>query len=126
MPNAGKCVLIVDDIAEQRDIYATLLRLHGYEVLEAENGERAVEIAFESRPHAIVMDVVLPDLDGWMATRQIHADPRTAGTPVIVITAREVDADRDQSEEAGACAYIVKPCNPNQILAEVQRVTSVH
>jgi CheY-like chemotaxis protein len=125
MSNAGKRVLIVDDLAEQRDIYATLLRLHGYDVLEAEDGERAVQMAFEARPHAIVMDVVLPVLDGWTATRQILADPRTMGTPVIVLTAREVDADRERSEEAGACAYIVKPCDPNLILTEVQRVTGV-
>jgi CheY-like chemotaxis protein len=125
MSNAGKRILIVDDLAEQRDIYATLLRLHGYDVLEAEDGERAIEIALEARPHAIVMDVVLPVLDGWTATRQIQADPRTTGTPVIVLTAREVDADREGSEEAGACAYIVKPCDPNRILTEVQRVTGV-
>lgn len=118
---ARKRVLIVDDMAEQRDIYATLLRMHGYDVLEAENGERAVEIAAEKRPHVIVMDVLLPGVDGWGATRQILADPNTADVPVIVLTARELKEGRENSEDAGACAYVLKPCDPNQILDHVRR-----
>lgn len=114
-------VLIVDDLPEQRDIYATLLRSHGFQVLEAEDGVRAVEVAFAARPHVIVMDVVLPQQDGWMATRQLQADPRTAEIPVIVITARETLEGRETSEDAGAIAYLLKPCDPNQILEEVRR-----
>jgi two-component system, cell cycle response regulator DivK len=119
----GKRVLIVDDLPEQRDIYATLLRLHGFDVLEAEDGKAAVEIAVGAPPDAIVMDVMLPVLDGWTATRQIRADPRTAQVPVIVLTARGMEADRKESADAGASAFILKPCNPNDILREVRRLT---
>jgi two-component system, cell cycle response regulator DivK len=119
----GKRVLIVDDLPEQRDIYATLLRLRGFDVLEAEDGAAAVEIALGTPPDAIVMDVMLPVLDGWEATRRIREDPRTAEVPVIVLTARGMEADREKSADAGASAFILKPCNPNDILREVRRLT---
>jgi two-component system, cell cycle response regulator DivK len=119
----GKRVLIVDDLPEQRDIYATLLRLHGFDVLEAEDGAAAVEIAVGTPPDAIVMDVMLPVLDGWAATRRIRADPRTAEVPVIVLTARGMEADREKSADAGASAFIQKPCDPRDILREVRRLT---
>jgi len=115
-----KCVLIVDDIPEQREIYSVLLRFHGYEVLEARDGQEALAAAVEARPDVIIMDVVLPVLDGWTATEHLKAAPETSSTPVIVLTANALDADRERSRAAGADAYLTKPCDPNQVLHEIR------
>ncbi len=118
-----KIVLVVDDLPEQRDIYCTLLRLHGFDVLEAADGEQAVSLALVARPHVILMDVVLPVLDGWEATRRLKADPGTAAIPIIVLTARATVADRETTRAAGADTYLSKPCEPRTVLQEVQRYT---
>jgi two-component system, cell cycle response regulator DivK len=117
-----KRVLIVDDIPEQRDIYSALLRFHGYEVLEAEDGRQALTAVGAARPDVIIMDVVLPHLDGWATTRHLKADPETSATPVIVLTANAQERDRDLSCEAGADAHLTKPCDPNDVLREIQRL----
>jgi two-component system, cell cycle response regulator DivK len=116
-----KRVLIVDDIPEQRDIYCTLLRFHGYEVMEAENGEEALAVAGTELPDLIVMDVMLPLLDGWSATERLKADPRTADLPVIILTSRAFEPDQERSALAGADAYLSKPCDPGKLLREIQR-----
>lgn len=117
-----KRVLIVDDIPEQRDIYSALLRFHGYEVLEARDGREAIATAGEARPDVIVMDVVLPHLDGWAATEHLKADSGTSEMPVIVLTANARDTDRERSCAAGADVHLSKPCDPNQVLHEIQRL----
>jgi two-component system, cell cycle response regulator DivK len=117
-----KRVLIVDDIEEQRDIYATLLGFHGYHVLEAEDGESAVALATRDRPDVILMDVMLPGLDGWKATERLKSDPRTSMLPVIILTSRALSADVEKSSAAGADVYLSKPCDPRRILQEIQRL----
>jgi two-component system, cell cycle response regulator DivK len=116
-----KRVLIVDDIPEQRDIYCTLLRFHGYDVIEAENGEEALAVAGAELPDVIVMDVMLPRLDGWQATERLKADPRTADLPVIILTSRAFKPDQERSALVGADAYLSKPCDPSNLLREVRR-----
>lgn len=115
-------VLIVDDIAEQRDIYSALLSFHGYTVLEAGDGAEALRLAKEHRPDVVVMDVMLPVLDGWKATERLKADPLTAGIPVIVLTARALEADQQESLSAGADCYLSKPCDPREVLKAIQSV----
>ena len=113
-------VLIVDDDTQHRDISATILRHHGYTIIEAADGERAVQLALEQRPSVILMDVRLPILNGWAATERLKRDPRTAGIPIIIFTAHALEEDRLESASSGADSYLAKPCEPLRILAEVR------
>lgn len=114
-------VLVIDDDIHHRDIIVTILRHHGYELLEADNGERGVQLALEQQPRVILMDVQLPVLDGWAATERLKRDDRTAAIPIIIYTAHALEQDRLKSASAGADSYLAKPCDPRHILAEVQR-----
>lgn len=114
-------VLIVDDDPSHRDISGTVLRHHGYRVLEADDGERAIQLALDEHPSVILMDVRLPILDGWKATERLKRDPRTAHIPVIVFTAQAMEQDRCRADEVGADSYLSKPCAPKRIVAEIRR-----
>jgi two-component system, cell cycle response regulator DivK len=117
-----KRALVVDDDAEQRDIYVTILRFHGYEILEAADGETAVQYALRERPHVVLMDAVLPGVDGWEATGRLKATPETAAIPVIMITAHALEADRARGAAVGVDRFLAKPCVPDEMLEEVRRL----
>src|SRR5690606_33686061 len=114
-------VLLVEDHPDNRGIYRTILEHGGLKVLEAEDGETGVRLARERRPDIILMDVSLPMMDGWEATRILKSDPDTAGIPVIAVTAHALQGDRERAEEAGCDGYIAKPAPPREVLLEVQR-----
>lgn len=116
-----KTVLLVDDDEDSRTICITILAHHGFRVLEAADGQEGVRIALEERPDVILMDVTLPVLDGWAATARLKGEPATASIPVIMLTARALDADRAQGREAGCDSYLTKPCTPSQVLEEVRK-----
>jgi two-component system, cell cycle response regulator DivK len=118
---APKTVLVVDDLEEQRDISATLLRHHGYRVLEASGGEEAIRIAHEQQPGVILLDMMMTVLDGWEVADRLRQDPRTADIPIIALTVRHTEEDQERAREAGADSYLVKPCYPADVLSEVQR-----
>lgn len=119
-----KIVLLVEDNADSRRVYATILRHHGYSVIEAADGRTGVRLAGESRPHAILMDISLPILDGWRATELIKSDPLTASIPVIVLTAHAGNQERERAEALGCTGYLTKPCNPSRVLTELNRVVA--
>jgi two-component system cell cycle response regulator DivK len=115
-------VLIVDDVADARLIYAAFFESRGYGALTAPDGYGAIRRAIEDRPDVIVMDYSLPGLNGAEATRRLKADPRTRDIPVIVLTAhfdRAIDAG---SLEAGADAFLTKPCLPDELEEHVRRL----
>ncbi len=114
-------VLLVEDHPDNRGIYRTILEHGGLDVLEAEDGEAGVRIARERRPDLILMDVSLPLLDGWKATRILKDDPGTAHIPIIALTAHALHGDRERAEEAGCDGYIAKPAPPRDVLEEVKR-----
>jgi len=118
----AKCVLVVDDDEDHRDICVTILQHHRYEVTEAANGEEALRMVGDHQPDLILMDAMLPLLDGWAATARLKGSPETSHIPVIIITARAMGLDRDRSFESGADSYIAKPCDPTQIVEEVRRL----
>lgn len=120
-PVEARLVLIVEDEPDALDICSTLLRHHGYRVLAASTGEEGVALAREHRPDAIVMDVMLPGADGWTTTTRLKASADTAEIPVIVLTVRAMEPDREKSFEAGADSYVAKPVDPRHLLQEVQR-----
>ena len=117
----AKVVLIVDDEPDAADIGSTLLRHHGYEVLVATSGEEALMIAKQRCPDLIVMDVMLPGVDGWTTTARLKGSTETAGIPVLVTTVRATRPDRETSFEAGADSHLVKPVEPSRLLEEVVR-----
>ncbi len=114
-------VLLVEDHPDNRGIYRTILEHSGLRVIEAEDGETGVRLAQQQRPDLILMDVSLPLLDGWQATRILKDDPETAHIPIIALTAHALQGDRERAVEAGCDGYIAKPAPPRDVLAEVRR-----
>ena len=114
-------VLVVDDYLEAREICAEYLGFHGYGVVTAEDGVEALEKAFDVLPDVILMDLSLPELDGWAATRRLKADPRTSGIPIVALTGHALSAERERALEAGCDDVITKPVVPKDLLAEVKR-----
>lgn len=115
-----KQVLVVDDDLDHRSICTTILRHQGYDVLEAGDGEEAIRVAREQLPDVIVMDGMLPTLDGWAATERLKGAPETEHIPVIMLTARALTQDRERSWGAGVDRYLAKPCEPLRIAEEVR------
>lgn len=112
-------VLIVDDFADNREMYGQFLEFSGFRVAEAQNGHEALEKAFALRPDLIVMDLSLPGLDGWEATRRLKADDRTRATPVIALTGHALAGHSKGAMDAGCDAFITKPCLPERLLEEI-------
>lgn len=118
---AQKTVLVVEDDPQQRDIVVTFLRHHGYAVLEAADGAAGVSAASQHRPDLVIMDARLPVMDGWAATQRLKADPVVRAIPVVLLTAAALEEDRERSSRAGCDAYLTKPCDPRDVLAEVRQ-----
>ena len=120
-PQRSPLVLVVYDYLEAREICAEYLGFHGYRVVTAEDGLQALERAFEVLPDVILMDLSLPELDGWAATRRLKADPRTRGIPIVALTGHALSAERERALAAGCDDVITKPVVPRELLAEVER-----
>jgi two-component system, cell cycle response regulator DivK len=116
-----KTVLLVEDSDDTREIYTTILRHHGYRVVEASTGPDGITTAKSELPDVIVMNVGLPGIDGLSATHMLKQDSATAGIPIIACTAFVVEDGGDTAEQAGCDSYLEKPCDPTRVLAEVQR-----
>ncbi|HYD53722.1 MAG TPA: response regulator [Gemmatimonadaceae bacterium] len=114
-------VLLVEDNEDNLTIYATILTHAGYRVIEAKDGEAALAAAREHRPEMILMDVSIPKIDGWEATRLLKADPRTSGIPIVALTAHALESDRLMAQQVGCDGYIPKPAEPRLVLEEVRR-----
>jgi CheY-like chemotaxis protein len=119
--NSPNSVLLVEDNEDNRIIYATALRYAGYAVFEAITGTDGVAQARSNRPELILMDISVPELDGWEATAIIKADPATKHIPVIAVTAHALPGDEERSLQAGCDGYLAKPISPAALIAEVDR-----
>ena len=115
-------ILAVDDHEDNRRILRDLLTTAGYEVLESVTGGDAVAQAEAHRPDLILMDIQLPDLDGYEATRRIKAIPALRSTPVIVVTSYALSGDEQKAFAAGADGYVSKPFSPRALLAKVREL----
>jgi CheY-like chemotaxis protein len=113
-------VLLVEDNEESRDGLSRHLRRRGYEVLTAADGRQAVELARAEAPDLILMDMSLPVLDGWEATRRLKAEEGTRGIPVIALTAHAMAGDREKAHEAGCDDYDTKPVEFARLLGKIQ------
>lgn len=117
---AGQTVLIVEDNHDNRAIYTMMLEHAGYVVVGAGDGEEGVERAKELQPALILMDVSLPKMDGYTATRMLKADANTAAIPVIALTAHALAGEELKARAAGCNGYLPKPVEPKRVLQEVQ------
>ena len=113
-------IMLVDDYVDNREVYAHYLRYKGYRVEEAEDGHQALEKASRYLPDLIVMDLALPGLDGWEATRRLKSDPQTSGIPVIALTGHAMDGQSERARAAGCDAFVVKPCEPSDLEARIR------
>lgn len=117
----GQTVLLVEDNEDNRIIYSTVLRHLGYEVVEALDGTRAIELARSVKPDIILMDISIPEIDGWEATRILKQDPVTKEIPIIALTAHALADDRERATAMGFTSYLAKPVEPRAVVAEVRR-----
>ncbi|MEW5928581.1 MAG: response regulator [Gemmatimonadota bacterium] len=121
MSDSSKTVLLVEDNEDNRTVYRTILEHFGYEVIEARNGEDGVRMAREDRPDLILMDISIPLIDGWEATKILKGDPETSTIPIIALTAHALATDRAKAQEVGCDGYLAKPCEPRRVVAEVEK-----
>lgn len=115
-------VLIVDDFEDNRAMYAEFLRYSGLEVIEAKDGAEAVELTRTEMPDLVVMDLSLPVIDGWEATRRIKHDPRTRDIPIVALTGHALEGHSQGAREAGCEGFLAKPCLPEKLLETVNGI----
>lgn len=118
----GPLVLVVEDYFDAREMYVEYLSYSGFRVAEAKNGLEALEQAFALGPDIILMDLSLPEMDGWEATRRLKADPRTRTIPVVALTGHALAGFSEGARRAGCDAFVTKPCLPETLVAEVRRL----
>ena len=114
-------ILIVEDVEYNRDLLVQLLE-DDYEILTAADGAAGIELAARGRPDLILMDLSLPVVDGWEATRRLKARPETGAIPVIALTAHAMQGDEDKARACGCDDYLTKPIDEDQLFATLARL----
>lgn len=115
-------ILVADDEEDLRELVAYRLTRSGYNVIGAEDGQEAFELAAERTPDLMILDVMMPKLDGYELTRRVRAEAALRSIPVILLTARSQESDIDRGFEVGADDYLKKPFNPDELVARVRAV----
>ncbi len=118
-----KRVLLVEDNEMNRDMLRRRLERRGYEVLLAGDGREALQVAGSELPDVVLMDMSLPEIDGWQATRELKGDPATGTIPVIALTAHAMAGDREKALAAGCDAYETKPVELTRLIAKMEELT---
>jgi two-component system cell cycle response regulator DivK len=119
-----KTVLIVEDVEYNRDLLVQLLE-EEYEILTAADGATGIEMATRHRPDLILMDLSLPEVDGWEATRRLKARPETAAIPVIALTAHAMQGDEERARACGCDDYLTKPIDEDRLFETLARFLGV-
>ena len=112
-------ILIVDDSPTEMYKLTAMLEKHSHQVLKAENGADGVALARQEKPDVVLMDIVMPGLNGFQATRQLSKDPETSAIPVIIVTTKDQETDKVWGMRQGARDYIVKPVDPTELMAKI-------
>jgi DNA-binding response OmpR family regulator len=120
MRGGGERVLLVDDEAPMRAVCRLNLELEGFDVLEAEEGREALALASRERPDLVLLDVMMPSMDGFDVARRLQSDPATRTIPVVFMTALAASDDRRRGFDAGGVGYVVKPFDPVHLGATVR------
>ena len=115
-------VLVVEDYPDAREMYAAYLQFSGFDVAEATNGLEAIEKAQQLLPDIILMDLALPRLDGWEATRRLKKDVQTRDIPIVALTGHALPGHAEGAQQAGCDAFVTKPCLPDALVAEIKRL----
>jgi two-component system cell cycle response regulator DivK len=116
----SKRILVIEDTEDNRQIIRDLLTSFDYELVEAVDGAEGVAMAQAHQPDLILMDIQLPVMDGYEATRQIRAIPELAAVPIVAVTSYALSGDEAKAREAGCDGYIAKPFSPRQLLAKIR------
>lgn len=114
-------ILLVEDNHDNRELMKFLLERAGYEVLTGKDGREAIETAHRELPNLVLMDLSLPEIDGWTAARLLKSDPKTAQIPLLAITAHTLPGDRKHAMESGFDGYISKPINVKLFSEEIEK-----
>jgi two-component system cell cycle response regulator DivK len=117
----SKRILVVEDQEDNRRIVRDLLTSTDYEVIEAEDGAQALAAVAKQRPDLILMDIQLPVMDGYEATRRIKSDPSLSSIPIIAVTSYALSGDEEKARAAGCDDFVPKPYSPRQLLAKVRQ-----
>ncbi len=117
----SKRILVVEDQLDNRQIIRDMLAPTDYEITEAEDGQQALEAIAKQRPDLILMDIQLPIIDGYTATRQIKADPAMRSIPIIAVTSYALSGEEKEARAAGCDDCVSKPYSPHQLLAKIRR-----
>ena len=120
--NGRRTILVADDEEDLRELVTYRLTRSGYKVIGAGDGLQALELAAERTPDLMVLDVMMPKLDGYELTRRVRAEAALRSIPVILLTARSQESDIDRGFEVGADDYLKKPFNPDELVARVRAV----
>lgn len=115
-------ILVVDDEINITQILEFSIGSEGYQVITASNGEEAIDVARKEQPNLIILDIMMPKIDGYEACRILKANPLTKNIPVILLTAKGRDIDKRLGYEVGATDYIIKPFSPTQLIGRIQEL----
>ena len=113
-------ILVVEDQEDNRTILRDLLSMAGYELIEATDGAEGIKLAQKEKPDLILMDIQLPIIDGYEATRRIKSDAALKSTPIIAVTSYALSGDEAKARAAGCDGYVTKPFSPRELLAKVR------
>jgi twitching motility two-component system response regulator PilH len=113
-------ILIIDDSPTERHFFTSILSKNGYQTSVAETGEQGIEMAINGQPDLILMDVVMPGMNGFQATRYLSKSPETAGIPVVIVTTKNEQTDRVWATRQGASAYLTKPVDSKTLIESVK------
>lgn len=119
---ATSSVLVVDDVEDNRELYASYFTYAGFRVDQAADGEEALSKIARDQPDLVIMDLSMPRMDGWEATRLIKSNPRTKAIIVVVVSGFATRTDLDRARAAGADDVCTKPCSPKDLLARVEKL----
>lgn len=117
----AKRILLVEDNEDNLAVYRAILEYAGYQVLEARDGEAGVDQARYGNPDLILMDISIPKIDGFEATRILKSDPATRNIPIVALTAHAMDEDRELARDVGCDGFLAKPVEPRRVVREVER-----
>ena len=113
-------ILIIDDSPTELHVFKTLLERHGFDVITAEDAEEGIDRAQREQPQLILMDVIMPGMNGFQATRLLHRDPATADIPVVIISTKGAETDRVWGLRQGAVDYLTKPVKDSRLLKTIK------
>jgi CheY-like chemotaxis protein len=122
----GKVILIVEDDPKSMTLTKDLLKISGYETIQAIDGKQGVELAKAAKPDLILMDIMMPKMDGYAACHEIKADPATKNIPIVMLTAVGYDLNRKLAKQYGANGYVTKPFDRQQLIDAISPLLATH